>query len=139
MPEDAELSNGQLRGPAGIPTINGPANGNGARRATRGQMRPSMEARWRKLDISMLQVPLPSNLLTCNLSTCFASKFHQSDTSTRLQLMHCDHLLFIGIIKTSTRYQIMGCTLTLKKKCWSSLTSFCSDSIDLCSELPLGI
>lgn len=54
VPEDSELTNGQLNSPAGNVLLSSSPS-NGRRGAGRGQMRPSMEARWRKLDISALQ------------------------------------------------------------------------------------
>lgn len=56
VPEDAELSGGRLPGPtAAHQVLLGSSPNSGRRGRGRGQLRPSMEARWRKLDISALQ------------------------------------------------------------------------------------
>lgn len=56
VPEDEEMTSEKLNGPINSgSTLLGSSPNNGRRGTGRNQLRPSMEARWRKLDISALQ------------------------------------------------------------------------------------
>lgn len=105
VPEDAEISGKQLERLGRRSSDNG-RRVNGSRR----EMRPSMEARWRKLDISALQVCLIWPELSNRCSNDLAAFQFISLKSRRLGLLKPDQVeLWCSHRNRSERKQAMMC------------------------------